>query len=99
MFGVGKVSAMNVLRKNPLNYLGKLDALPEVIAEEANTFVARCYGDKNSVDMAEIRFGPSTNLPCLYSDLSKKTMQNRVTLIIFGGKYSLGIVIPPILLC
>ena len=72
MFGVGKVSAMNVLQKNPLNYLGKLDALPEVIAEEANTFVARCYRDKNSVDMAQIRFRCSTNLACLYSDFSKK---------------------------
>ena len=36
--------------------MGNLDALPEVIAEEAKTFVARCYGAKNSVDMAELRF-------------------------------------------
>ena len=41
MFGIGKVSALNVLRKNPLNRLGNLDALPEAIAEEANTFVVR----------------------------------------------------------
>ena len=33
-----------------------MDALSKVIAEETNTFVARCYGVKNSVDMAEIRF-------------------------------------------
>ena len=61
MFGTGKVSALNVLRKNPLNHLGNLDALPEVIAEEANMFVARCYGAKNSVDMVEIKFVCSTN--------------------------------------
>ena len=44
---------------NPLNHLGKLDVLPEVIAEEINTFVARCYSVSNSVDMAEIRFASS----------------------------------------
>ena len=43
MFGIGKVSALNVLRKNPLNRLGNLDALPEVIVEEGNTFVGRCF--------------------------------------------------------
>ena len=37
MFGIGKVSALNVLQKNPLNHLRNLDELPEVIAEEANT--------------------------------------------------------------
>ena len=60
MFVIGKESTLNFLRKDPLNYLGILDALPEVIAEEANTFVARCYGAKNSVDMTEIRFVYST---------------------------------------
>ena len=51
---------MNVLQKDPLNHLGNVDALSKVIAEETNTFVARCYGAKNSVDMAEIRFMCST---------------------------------------
>ena len=60
MFGIGKVSALNVVRNNPLNHLGNLDTLPEVIAEEAEIFVARCYGAKTSVDMAEIRFVCST---------------------------------------
>ena len=60
MFDIGKVSALNVLQKNPLNDLGNLDALPAVTAEETNTFVARCYGAKNSVDMAEILFVCST---------------------------------------
>ena len=41
-FGIGKVSALNVLRKNPLNHLGNLDTLPEVIAEEVDSFVAQC---------------------------------------------------------
>ena len=49
MFGIGKVSGLNVQQKNPLSHLGNLDTLPEVIAEEANAFVARCYGAKNSV--------------------------------------------------
>ena len=56
IFGIGKVSPLNILRKNPLNHLGNLDALPEVMTEEANTFVPRCYGAKNSVEMAELRF-------------------------------------------
>ena len=56
MFAVGKVSALNALEKNPLNHLRILDALPEVIADEANRFVARCYAAKSSVDMAEIKF-------------------------------------------
>ena len=56
IFGIEKVSAVNVLQKDPLNHLGNVDALSKVIAEETNTFVARCYGAKNSVDMAEIRF-------------------------------------------
>ena len=60
MFGIEKVSALNVLRKNPLNRLGNLDALPEVIVEEGNTFVGRCFGANNSVDMTEIRFMCST---------------------------------------
>ena len=55
-----KVSPLNVLRKNPLNHLGNLDALPEVITEEPNTFFPRCYGAKNSVEMAELRFVCST---------------------------------------
>ena len=42
IFGIGKVSTLNVLRKNPLNHLGNLDTLPEVIAEEVDTFVAQC---------------------------------------------------------
>ena len=46
IFGIGKVSASNVVRKNPLNHPGNLDALPDVIpdviAEEGNIFVARC---------------------------------------------------------
>ena len=56
MFDIGKVCVLNVQRKNPLDHLGNLDVLPDVIAEETNTFVARCYGAKNSVVMAEIRF-------------------------------------------
>ena len=60
IFGIGKVSPLNILRKNPLNHLGNLDALPEVMTEEANTFVPRCYGAKNSVEMAELRFVCST---------------------------------------
>ena len=56
IFDTVKVPAWNVLLKNPLNHLGNLDALLEVIAEEINTFVARCYGAKNSADMAELRF-------------------------------------------
>ena len=59
-FAIVKEYALNVLRKDPLNHLGILDALPEVIAEEANTFVAQCYGAKNSVNMAEIGFVYST---------------------------------------
>ena len=43
MFGIGKVSAFDFLQKNPLNHLGNLDLPPEVIAEEASTFVAPCY--------------------------------------------------------
>ena len=50
------------MQKNPLNHPRNLDALPEVIAEEANTFVVRCNGAKDSVDMAEIRFVCSTKL-------------------------------------
>ena len=60
IFGIGKVSPLNVLQKNPLNHLGNLDALPEVMTGEANTFVPRCYGAKNSVEMAELRFVCST---------------------------------------
>ena len=56
IFGIGKVSALNDLRKNPLNHLVNLDALPEVISEEAKTFVSRCYSAKHFVEMAEIRF-------------------------------------------
>ena len=41
MFGIGKVSALNFPWKNPLNYLGNLDALPKVIAVETNAFAAR----------------------------------------------------------
>ena len=52
---------MNALRKNSLDHLGNLDVLRLVSAEEANTFVARCYGAKKSVVMAEIRFVYSTN--------------------------------------
>ena len=55
------MSTLNVLQKNPLNLLGNLDAFPEVIAKEAKTFVALCYGAKNSVNMAEVRFVCSTN--------------------------------------
>ena len=61
IFGIGKVSTLNVLQKNPLNLLGNLDAFLEVIAKEAKTFVAPCYGAKNSVNMAEVRFVCSTN--------------------------------------
>ena len=60
MFGIEKVPGLNVLRKNPLNHLGDLDALSEVIAEQENTVFARCYGAKNSVGMAKIRFVCST---------------------------------------
>ena len=60
IFGIGKVFALKVLQKNLLTHLGKLDALREVTAEESNTFVARSYRAKNSVDMAEIRFVCST---------------------------------------
>ena len=56
MFAIGKVSALNALQKNALNHLRILDALPEVITDEANRFVAHCYATKNSVDMAEIKF-------------------------------------------
>ena len=56
MFGIGKVSALNISWKNPLNHLGNVDALSKIIGEETNTFAARCYGVKNSVDMTEIRF-------------------------------------------
>ena len=56
MFAIGKVSALNALQKNPLNHLRILHALPEVIADKANRFAARCYAAKNSVDMAEIKF-------------------------------------------
>ena len=56
IFSVKRVFVLNVLQKSPLNHLGNLDALPEVIAEETSTSVAQCYGAKNSVDMAEIKF-------------------------------------------
>ena len=62
MFAIGKVSALNALQKNPLNHLRILHALPEVIADEANTFAARCYAAKSSVDMAEIKFVCSVKL-------------------------------------
>ena len=69
MFGIGKVSAFDFLQKNPLNHLGNLDLPPEVIAEEASTFVAPCYVAKDSVDMAETRVVCSTK----FIHLSKKT--------------------------
>ena len=43
IFGIGKVSVLNVLQKNPLNHLRNFDALPEVITEKANTFVAPLF--------------------------------------------------------
>ena len=61
VFDIGKVCAMNALRKNPLDDLGNLDVLRLASAAEANTFVARCYGPKKSVVMAEIRYVYSTN--------------------------------------
>ena len=64
-----------------------MDALSKVIAEETNTFVARCYGVKNSVDMAEIRFLCSKKF---IKKSSKKNRQNRVTLLNFGGKIKPG---------
>ena len=82
MFGIRKVSALNVLRRNSLNHLGNLDALPEVIPEEENTFVGWYHGAKNSVDVAEIRLVCPTKfiLRPLYKKQAKKGK-----LINFGG--------------
>ena len=93
MFDIEKVPALNVLGKNPLNHLGDLDALSEVIAEQANTFVARCYGAKSSVGMTRIRFVLLNKVYTLTS--LKKTSKTGWYLLILGEKYNLDIVIPP----
>ena len=100
MFGIGKLSVLNVLRKSPLNHLGNLNTLPEVIAEEANKFVAWCYGDKNSLNTAEIRFVYSTKFILWPLWKTGKTGWHvnlcwHVDLLIFWEKHQLDIVIPP----
>ena len=55
MNGVGKITALNVLKKTSLDLLGEIDANIDDVVDEAKKFVAACYGVKDSTDMSEIR--------------------------------------------
>ena len=58
MSGIGKIGALNVLKKNPdlLSALGDLHAPISDVIDEAKSFVARCYGFNDCQDMSEIRY-------------------------------------------
>ena len=58
MCGIGKIGALNVIKKNPniLSSLGDLCAPISDVIDEGKSFVARCYGFNDCKDMSDLRY-------------------------------------------
>ena len=57
IYGIGKVSALKVLKSGmTLNLLGQHDADMDDVVSEATSFIAACYGSRTKGDLSEIRY-------------------------------------------
>ena len=48
LYGIGKAKALAVLKKHPLKFLGDSTADIEDVKMEGKSFIARCYGMKDT---------------------------------------------------
>ena len=57
IYGIGKVSALKVLKSGmTLNLLGQHDADLDDVVSEATRFIDACYGSRTKGDLSEIRY-------------------------------------------
>ena len=57
IYGIGKVSALKVLKSGmTVNLLGQNDADMDDVVSEATRFIAACYGSRTKGDLSEIRY-------------------------------------------
>ena len=55
MFNIGKVKVISILTEMELKYVGRKDANMDDVIQEGKSFVARCYGIKNKIQISDIR--------------------------------------------